>query len=1691
MDLPLFDGNILEWTAFWDQFSSNIDNRNVAEVDKLLYLKGTLKGQAKQDIEGLESTNANYKIAVKTLMERYGKPTKVIDAHYSALTKIVPARNCDEYRRVLNDIERHLRILNSLGEDMNHSYFRFLILGKFPEELVYEIKLKVKDESIEEIRKELDKVVSAKEDANRATQKETGVHREYTTETLHVIRNSGDRVLTNNNKTQNKNDSTTRRNLPTKRHYGETSSHSEKGRYNQETKSKRPRLVCVFCHESHYSDLCQKYKTLDERRARVKQHCFQCLKSGHFARNCNQRKRNCYFCKGGHHGALCPKKFSAKERTTVDQEDKKLNIRTENVLHVGGNGVTFLQTAVTEAKGDKESTKARLLLDSGSQRTYITKRLAKKLNLKFKEQNKLTIFTFGSKRPQEILSPIVQLRLMTKKGSCMNIEANIISTITKGVPAPNIRLLNKPEVNLADDGSQKDDVDILIENDYYFSIILTERIKLKENLYLVDSHFGWIVSGINPTEKDQVLTVVTYFQTNLEINQTPPDLPLMDNGIKELWSLESVGINDSPHESKEEEAVRIFNDTTRIINNRYHVQWPWIEYPPPLTTNFGLAYGRLLNLFKRLDKETKEAYNHVLKEQQEREIIEVIPSIKEHKPDHAIHYLPHHGIKPENKSMRIVYDASSKTKDSKSLNECLYKGPLMLEDLTGLIIKFRQHPIGISADVEKAFLQIGLQKRDRDVTRFLWVKDIEKLVSEENLIHLRFCRVPFGIISSPFILNATIRYHLNKSDKTEIKDLARDIYVDNAITGTNTIEEAINLYKHTKTTFQEISMNMRDWSSNAKELLDHIPDRCQNETVGILGLNWNTREDTLELKFTLKETQVKSKRELLRIIASVFDPCGFTAPLLLGSKLLLQELWSEKIGWDAPLSKELSLKWDKIQKDFREIQENRGRVPRYYFTTTYDGELHLHCFTDASTKAYAAVVYLSNGNELSFVMGKSRLVPIKKENNITIPRLELLAVLIGSRLLKFVLKFISKNIKTQTLWTDSQIVIDWHRSNKVLPPFIARRIEEIKKNKELMIRHIPTEMNPADVATRPELKNQERKVWLEGPTFLLRDKSTWPSNNKVHNYLAGEGHSHEDTEIVKPEKIRQVEIKEIKYRDDVKNGKITNNNMELRKLQADHFSQEINGEETNLKRNLRLFKDVDGILRCKGRLENTNWSFDKKYPILIPRDCEFTNNLITKIHEDNYHVGVNHTLSLVRETYWIPQGKRQVQKVLKKCPSCIKQSGGPFKLPPTPALPAERVNYSAPFTYVGVDYMGPLLVKSDNRMQKRWICLFTCLVVRAVHLEIVNDLTAEEGLLSIRRMIATRGIPTLITSDNAQHFKLMAETLENQYCITKRINWRFIPQRAPWFGGYYERLVGIVKNCLKRTLQKHLLKDNQLSTIVKEVEAVINTRPLTCIDSELEHVLRPADFLAVGKCLIVEATDQNMPVQGTVTKENLILGWKRATIILQEYKDMFYNRYLMSLRERYQHSPKEPRVTSKLLPKEGQIVQIKGETKNRESWQVGKIIELIKSADNEYRVAKIKVGNKEFIRSIAHLYPLEIEENEQIERELASKKPSIEVSECEPLTEVPSEDIDLDLMMEPVDSHIAEINESSAVIETTNDDTTQEEVMINAKKEVEEGSRDENMEIELEETETRPQRIAAKRALEKIKQWTKDLLTVL
>ncbi|XP_062592781.1 uncharacterized protein LOC134254255 [Saccostrea cucullata] len=574
------------------------------------------------------------------------------------------------------------------------------------------------------------------------------------------------------------------------------------------------------------------------------------------------------------------------------------------------------------------------------------------------------------------------------------------------------------------------------------------------------------------------------------------------------------------------------------------------------------------------------------------------------------------------------------------------------------------------------------------------------------------------------------------------------------------------------------------------------------------------------------------------------------------------------------------------------------------------------CFCDASTKAYACAVYLHQSNKerstVNLLFSKTRLVPLKK---LTLPRLELLAVVIGVRCINFVEKQLKLPVTEKILWTDSQCVLHWIRMKKPLKTFVENRVKEIRNNKDITFQYVSTKDNPADIASRgTTVKSlQEFEQWWNGPEWLLKGKDNWPSWNSQQTckemqsvieseckspkivyeakLVAGESpngrknNSDSDStgypDIIDYQKfssfinlipvlawtlrfikrVRKIPMPwtHLTY-SELQNAKI----LVIRNIPVQHYG-DIKSALKEKKRNnlisqLGLVLDEEGIIRCVGRLKNVQLSEGARTPILLPRKNHVTGLIIDYIHKKSFHVGVSQTLSLVRQDYWIPQGRAEVKRILHKCTICKRFDGGPYKMPLMPPLPKKRVSESAPFTYTGVDYFGPIFIKTDTGSKKVWVCLFTCLVVRAIHLELMQDMSTEQFLLGLRRFIARWGKPKQIISDNSAQFKLASLVLDKSwervtsdsdvqsYIAYEEIQWQFIVELAPWMGGFYERLVGVVKRCLRKTIGKLCLTNEQMRTMLAEAEAVVNSRPLVYIGDDINSniTLTPAHFLTLN-----------------------------------------------------------------------------------------------------------------------------------------------------------------------------------------------------------------------------------------------------
>ena len=347
---------------------------------------------------------------------------------------------------------------------------------------------------------------------------------------------------------------------------------------------------------------------------------------------------------------------------------------------------------------------------------------------------------------------------------------------------------------------------------------------------------------------------------------------------------------------------------------------------------------------------------------------------------------------------------------------------------------------------------------------------------------------------------------------------------------------------------------------------------------------------------------------------------------------------------------------------------------------------------------------------------------------------------------------------------------------------------------------------------------------------------------------------------------------------------------------------------------------------------------------------------------------------------------------------CRLLEGKPYNAPATAALPNFRVSEAPPFSSTGVNYAGPLFVKGNNgEMEKTYIALFSCCVTRAIHLELMSNLTTTSFLNCLRRFCARRGTPRLIISDNAKTFKstckvlykLISEEQIANFLTTRRITWRFNLERSPWWGGLFERMVGSVKRCLRKVLGNAKLDQDEMSTVLTEVEGTINSRPLTYYHEELdEQVLTPSHLL-VGRRLSPLSDNVSIEIDDDVNDCNLSKRFLYLTQKLKHFWNRWHREYLTSLREVHKLQNNKPNSIEK-----GDIVLVQDDNTKRNTWKVGIVEELIKGRDGEIRGAKVRKSQRGKIeilsRPLQKLFPLECGRNDSEESKKDEMDESVE-----------------------------------------------------------------------------------------------------
>ena len=414
---------------------------------------------------------------------------------------------------------------------------------------------------------------------------------------------------------------------------------------------------------------------------------------------------------------------------------------------------------------------------------------------------------------------------------------------------------------------------------------------------------------------------------------------------------------------------------------------------------------------------------------------------------------------------------------------------------------------------------------------------------------------------------------------------------------------------------------------------------------------------------------------------------------------------------------------------------------------------------------------------------------------------------------------------------------------------------------------------------------------------------------------------------------------------------------------------------------LGLFLD-EGLIRCRGRIDKADTTYAAKFPILLPKKHWLTTLLVEKAHSQSLHGGVRDTLCKIRESYWIPQGRQSVKTILRKCYTCKVIEGHRCSYPSPPPLPQERVSDLTPFEVTGVDYTGAITIDDPETggCKKIYVVLFTCATTRAVHLELAVDMSADTFLNVFRRFVARRSCPKVMISDNGTNFQLgsnllsklieedrIQEELTSINCI-----WKFIAPRAPWQGGFYERMVGIVKSCLRKVLFKRKVNVEDLYTVIAEVENRVNNRPLTYISDDINELeaLTPSHLL-YGRRLetipSITTTDvDNDP--NYLEHEKVNERYKHLSKIINTWQEMWKKDYLTSLREKfYGVSPKRPLTTELNV---GDVVIVQGNGP-RTAWPLGRIEEKYPDEHGNLRLVKLRMKSGTALRTVEKLIPLE------------------------------------------------------------------------------------------------------------------------
>ncbi|KAI5727292.1 hypothetical protein M8J77_000310 [Diaphorina citri] len=1584
INIEPFTGAIENFSSFKSLFDTLIHQSNLSDIEKFSYLLSLLKGKALNLIKTFDFNEANYRRAYDKLCSEYTNQRLVATHFLNKVLSFKPsgAETPAALRQFLDGYYVDAESIRDLGmADLADFIFLHIALKNIPVETrrMFEHE-HIENEHIPTLRDLMVYVknrLSILEMVPADQRKQPSISTTATRSYMSMATTSQDSDRT----------------------WSPGKSHN----------------TCPQCGNAHLLHQCAEFLKL----------------SPYQRKDAVFKAKLCTACLGPHRLAQCKSTYSCRvchnkaHHTTLHVPAKTNFENSKPIAQTSSNehqALTCQQSSTTILLGTATARaqcasgfwhNVRLVIDPGSMVNFVTSSLAQTLQLPRSSSN--TNITGLGLTPVKTVQSVIKFNLAPISPCSPPIELNatIIPTISAEIPATPV----PPHIasqfqNLADHSIfvKPSKVDILLGAAHLSKILLPGQAIVPGQPSCWPTIFGNILLGEIPGSD----TAPSH--QSLFINSQDD---ILSNQLKQFWEIEEA-VPQKILSPEDKACEKHFLETyQRNQCGQFIIRLPFKDYPPDLGSTRETAIRQFHNLENRLAKneEIKAMYHANLQGYIDQEQLEVA--------DTASNYiLPHHAVVKESSShpLRIVFNASQVSTNKKSLNETMFVGPKLQQDVGDVILRFRLHAVALCTDIRQMYRCVILHPDDRKYQHIFWRFNKSEPVQEWELK-----RLTFGFTPASYIAQKCLQI-LAESEKekfpTASQVLLDGCYVDDIVTGAATPEEAIELRHNITALLRSGGFELKKFSSSSPDVLADIPLEDQEHSLAlhdpglkVLGLSWNPALDQFQYNIKIQKTATVTKRTLLSHVASIFDINGYLAHLVIFLKILIQKLWIAKGNWDDQVPPHVMDDWKKFVDELPCLENLH--IPRYISNNEVTS-FELIAFCDASSAAMSAVIYLyvscSDGTILvNLLRAKSKVAPLK---TLSIPRLELSAAHLLAKLIKGLDKFIkSRKIESVTCFSDSTTALAWIQTPPYrLKTFVANRVATISETvSPSQWRYVPTDQNPADLASRgltPAQVISQYDFWYHGPTFLQNDRSTWPSTPalpstaelpelKPNVVLAAQP-------AVVPELISVIEkyssLTKVQYviawilrfvnncrcpKENRKYGFLSPAEIDkamlvcVKTTQQFYFADliaELKREKPILGpiKNLSPFPS-DGTLMVGGRLRNAPIPAASRHPMLLSAKCHLAKLIINHLHLYSLHGGARLIQSLLQRQYWIVGARNLIKKCIFSCLKCYKLSAT-VQPPYMGDIPLSRFAQGRCFINVAIDFAGPYLLKSGPRRNspivKSYLVVFVCMSVKAVHLELANSLTTESCLAALDRFIARRGKPNRIYSDQGTNFKASARHLSevqqylkiaspciNEHLASRGIKWNFHPPGAPNFSGLAEAGVKSAKHHLTRLLDGRPLYQEELCTLLCEVEACLNSRPLgfisTLPDDGFDY-LTPGHFL-VGAPLLARP-------EYDVADESItpLRRWKLLTRINQNLWRRWSNEYLHTQIQRL----KWQKTGTNL--KVGDPVFVIGENVPPRDWPLSRVVSVTHGADGVVRVAQVQGRHGLLTRPVSKLCPLPI-----------------------------------------------------------------------------------------------------------------------